>query len=125
MKEAIILLWPPELLKWSHLLFLHPLVFTQGVSPIRLQLKDVSLGSSRCVDGEGYEPRPMGGECDGGLVPTSCLHAGTRGTQIRSMEANSYKEDLHMEQFLSESCFKMKDFKLGFFFLKEEFLFTY
>lgn len=25
-KEAIILLWPPKLLKWSHLLFLHPLV---------------------------------------------------------------------------------------------------
>lgn len=42
------------------------------------------------------------------------------------MEADSYKDDLGMEQFLPDSCFKKKDFKVGyFFFFKEEFLFTY
>lgn len=29
-KEAIILLWPPKLLKWSHLQFLHPLAAHRG-----------------------------------------------------------------------------------------------
>lgn len=31
------------------------------------------------------------------------------------MEVNSYKEDLHIEQFLSESCFEKKYLTHGFF----------
>lgn len=46
-----------------------PTAFAQRVFQIGLPLEDVSLGSSRCVDGKGYEPRPMGGERDGALVP--------------------------------------------------------
>lgn len=52
------------------------------------------------------------------FLSPSCLQAGTKGTQVRSMEANSSKEDRQkcFRQFLSESYFKKKDFKHEFFF---------
>lgn len=37
-----------------------PTAFTQRVSQIQLQLKVVSLGRSRCVDGDGYSLCLMG-----------------------------------------------------------------
>lgn len=57
------------------------------------------------------------------FLSPSCLQTGTKGTQVRSMEANSSKEDRQkcFRQFLSESYFKKKDFKHEFFFKKKSF----
>lgn len=52
-KEAIILLWPPKLLKWSHLQFLHSLTAHRGLLKYDYSVEDVSGGSSRCVAGGG------------------------------------------------------------------------
>lgn len=46
-----------------------PTGFIQRVSQVRLQLEDVSLGSSRCADGEGCGPCLMGREHHGVFEP--------------------------------------------------------
>lgn len=66
------------------------------------------------------------GECGGALESLPFAFAcWTRGTQVRKMEANSYKKDLHMECSRLRVVLKRKVSSMWFFFFKADFLFTY
>lgn len=90
-KEAIILLWPPKLLKWSHLQFLHSLAAHRGLLKYDCSVEGLSGGSSRYVERRG------------------------KGSHTRQREASIPKEALQkcMGQLLSESCLQKKDVKRG------------